>query len=60
VLNRANKGGAGLGLYQLISKSDLVIFNVEADKKTEVIALFNTDPKLAKIHKTPSFHFFYK
>ncbi len=61
-LNSLNgpKGGAGLGLFQLIATSDLVIFNVNPKRKTEVIALFSIDPRANKVKKTPSFHFFYR
>jgi CRP-like cAMP-binding protein len=55
-----SKGGAGLGLFQLIATSDLVVFNVNTGRKTEVIALFSTDPKVARVKKKPSFHFFYR
>ncbi|MCB0415685.1 MAG: cyclic nucleotide-binding domain-containing protein [Bdellovibrionales bacterium] len=53
----ANKGGAGRGLHQIIENSDLVVFNVSQSLRTEVIALFNVDPKLSA-DKNPSFHFF--
>ena len=52
-----DKGGAGRGLHQIIENSDLVVFNVRPRNKTEVIALFNMDPKSAG-EKHPSFHFF--
>ena len=52
-----NKGGAGRGLHQIIENSDLVVFNIHKNKKTEVIAIFNMDPKHSK--KGPSFHLFY-
>lgn len=51
------KGGAGRGLHQIIENSDLVVFNVTPNVKTEVICLFNVDPKQAGA-KHPSFHFF--
>lgn len=56
----AEKGGAGMGLFQLIGTSDLVIFNVSPRVKTEVIALFNIDLKISKSIKYPSFHYFFQ
>jgi hypothetical protein len=53
------KAGAGRGLHQIVENSDLVVFNLESGKKTEVIALFNVDVKTATT-KTPSFHLFLK
>tara|TARA_A100001015_G_C15044018_1_gene742040 strand:+ start:1207 stop:2967 length:1761 start_codon:yes stop_codon:yes gene_type:complete len=52
------KGGAGRGLFMLIQNSDLVVFNVKPNEKTEVIALINVDNKNVKIEKTPTFHYF--
>ena len=51
------KGGAGRGLHQIIENSDLVVFNVEAGVRTEVISLMNVDPKMQG-DKSPSFHLF--
>lgn len=51
------KGGAGRGLHQIIENSDLVVFNVLPEKRTEVIALFHADLKTANQQHT-SFHFF--
>ncbi|MGK5093123.1 response regulator [Deltaproteobacteria bacterium TL4] len=53
-----NKGGAGRGLFQIIEASDLVIINVKAGVKTEVITLFNIDPNKPKTSQTTSFHYF--
>jgi CRP-like cAMP-binding protein len=50
------KGGAGRGLQQILSNTDLVVFNVRAGKTTEVIAYFNLDPN--KKEAPRSFHFF--
>jgi hypothetical protein len=59
-LNEAeNKGGAGMGLHQMIEASSLTIFNIHRDLKTEVICLFNVDLKEAKKLANSSFHFFY-
>lgn len=54
---RADKGGGGRGLHQIIENSDLVVFNIDPGKRTEVIALFNTDQKSAA-HRNPNLHFF--
>jgi len=54
-----NKGGAGRGLHQIVENSDLVVFNVDPGKKTEVIALFNVEVK-ESTHQNPSFHLFIK
>jgi CRP-like cAMP-binding protein len=54
---RADKGGGGRGLHQIIENSDLVVFNIDMGKRTEVIALFNADQK-ASPHRNPNLHFF--
>ncbi len=54
---RTDKGGGGRGLHQIIENSDLVVFNIDPGSRTEVIALFNVDPKLAVI-RNPNLHFF--
>ena len=51
------KGGAGRGLHQIIENSDLVVFNIRPRFQTEVIALFNVDPKESRVN-FPSFHLF--
>lgn len=56
---KENKGGAGRGLHQIVECSDLVVFNVEPGKKTEVIALFHVDVK-KRVQQNPSFHLFWK
>ena len=53
----SGKGGAGRGLHHIINNSDLVVFNVRANAKTEVIALFSLDPN-AKDESPRQFHFF--
>lgn len=53
----ANKAGGGRGLYQIIENSDLVVFNIKPGVRTEVIAIFNVDPKEVR-QKYPSFHLF--
>lgn len=52
------KGGAGRGLHQIIESSDLVVFNVRKNVRTEVVALFHLDPKAVVEGAKPSFHFF--
>ncbi len=58
--NPQEKGGAGRGLHQIIESSDLTIFNVKKNIKTEVICLFNIDSHLQKNFRKPSFHYFFK
>ncbi|MBT4762689.1 MAG: cyclic nucleotide-binding domain-containing protein [Bdellovibrionaceae bacterium] len=53
-----HKGGAGRGLHQIIEGADQVIFNLHANVKTEIIALFNVDHQGSE-HSTPSFHIFH-
>jgi CRP-like cAMP-binding protein len=53
----AEKGGAGRGLHQIVENSDLVVFNLYPRSSTEVIALFNVDPK-ERTESFPSFHLF--
>ncbi len=53
-----NKGGAGRGLHQIIEGSDLVVFNITAGKKTEIISIFHVDPK-DTMENQKSFHIFY-
>ncbi|MEO0337223.1 MAG: hypothetical protein AAF202_12575, partial [Pseudomonadota bacterium] len=52
-----NKGGAGRGLHMIIETSDLVVFNLRPNHRTEVIALFHVDPKSVQ-DQDPTFHFF--
>ncbi len=54
---RKDKGGGGRGLHQIIENSDLVVFNIDPKKRTEVIALFNADQKSA-VARNPNLHFF--
>lgn len=54
---RTDKGGGGRGLHQIIENSDLVVFNIDPGSRTEVIALFNADPKSA-VKRNPNLHFF--
>ncbi len=57
--SRQNKGGAGRGLHQIVENADLVVFNVEPKRATEVIALFNVEVN-ERPHQNPSFHLFIK
>ena len=52
------KGGAGRGLHMIVESSDLVIFNVQPGRRTEVIALFNLDPRAKDEEAAPLFHYF--
>jgi CRP-like cAMP-binding protein/CheY-like chemotaxis protein len=56
---KGKKAGAGRGLHQIVENSNLVVFNIDPGKKTEVIALFNAENKEAA-GKNPSFHLFIK
>ena len=53
-----HKGGAGRGLFQIMTTCDLVVFNVKPHVRTEVIAIFNIDPNKPKSEKKTSFHYF--
>ncbi len=53
------EGGAGLGLFQIMEMSDLLVINVKPRLKTEVIALFNIDPNKPKTNSNKSLHYFY-
>ncbi|MBX7231163.1 MAG: cyclic nucleotide-binding domain-containing protein [Bdellovibrionales bacterium] len=54
----AHKGGAGRGLHQIVENSDLVVFNLHNQRRTEVVALFNVDIKAEKGESI--FHLFIK
>lgn len=55
---KKSKGGAGLGLYQILSTADLVVLNVKKKVRTEVIALINVNPDRRQRKKMSSFHYF--
>ena len=57
-VQETGKGGAGRGLHMIIEHSDLVVFNVQKNVRTEVIALFNLDARAVVEGAKPSFHFF--
>ncbi len=56
---RAGKGGAGRGLFMMVERTDLLIFNVELGVRTEVIALINIRKHYQKLDVPSSFHLFY-
>ncbi|MBF0239843.1 MAG: hypothetical protein HQM12_19250 [SAR324 cluster bacterium] len=55
---KMNKGGAGLGLFQIMSASDLFVINVKPGVRTEVIVVFNIDPDKPKNTPSTSFQYF--
>lgn len=50
------KGGAGRGLFMITENSELVIYNIAPKSRTEVVALFDLNPRKDK--KTTSLHYF--
>ncbi len=54
--SQPGKAGAGRGLFQIVETSDLTIFNLKPNARTEVISLFFLDPNLKEVN--PSFHIF--
>jgi len=54
----AEKGGAGKGLHMIVANSDFVVFNVKANKKTEVICFFQLERSKDEETK-PTFHLFF-
>lgn len=55
-----SKAGAGLGLRLIVENSDLVVFNIKKDIRTEVIAFFNVDRKAENTFEHPVFHLCYE
>ena len=55
-----SKGGGGHGLHLMVESTDLLIFNVRKDTKTEVIALFQIGKTGSSDGNNPSFQFFYE
>jgi hypothetical protein len=53
-----NKGGAGRGLHQIIENTDITVFNVKKNVRTEVICLFNLEPAKDR-EQIPTFHYFF-
>lgn len=55
------KGGAGKGLFMIVSNSDLTVFNVDPGQRTEVVCLFELDKKQQEdLPAMPSFHFYFR
>ena len=54
----AEKGGAGKGLYMIITTSDFVVFNVKPQKRTEVICFFQLE-RTQNEESQPTFHLFF-
>jgi sigma-B regulation protein RsbU (phosphoserine phosphatase) len=51
-------GGAGLGLYMIYNHSNQMIFNYKRNKRTEVIALIDSNKRFKKYReRITSFHF---
>ncbi len=50
------KGGGGMGLFQIMKAADLLVTNIKAGKKTEIIALLNVHEKSTL--KGQCFHYF--
>ncbi len=54
----AEKGGAGMGVYQTLENSDMLVFNIKRGFKTEVIALFYLDAAIQKNLSGKAFHYY--
>lgn len=54
----SHKGGAGKGLHMIVANSDFVVFNVKAQKKTEVICFFQLERNKEE-EPRPTFHLFF-
>ncbi len=54
------KSGAGRGLHQMVESSDLVVFNVKKDYRTEVIAIYNIESAATRKEVYPSLHYFFR
>ena len=52
------KGGGGMGIFQILSSSDLVIVNVKDGVKTEFVSLINVISHSKTDRHTTSFQFF--
>jgi CRP-like cAMP-binding protein len=60
-INNPEKGGAGKGLYLIVSNSSQTIFNVERQARTEVVCLFDLDRKNHDPQSdSPSLHYYFK
>ena len=55
----SKKGGAGLGLFKILYSSHSLVCNIEAQKRTEVIALIDAHHQIRDFSKMPrSVHYF--
>lgn len=54
-----DKGGAGRGLHQIVSSSDLSVFSVQKSYRTEVLCLWDLEKANQKEEITPTFHYFF-
>lgn len=52
------KAGGGMGLFQILAASDLLIVNVKPGIRTEFISLINVASKAKSDHQSISFQFF--
>lgn len=57
--NGEEKGGGGHGIYIITQSASLIVFNVKEGSRTEVIALFDLEPKTNQGPRTSSLHYFY-
>jgi CheY-like chemotaxis protein len=57
-LQGPDKGGAGVGLYQIMEMSALVVINVRKSVRTEIIVLLHVDPEHRARNLQTSFHYF--
>lgn len=56
----SSKGGAGKGLFMIVSNSDLTVFNIQKGRRTEVICLFELEKRARELPDNISpFHFYY-
>lgn len=53
-----NKGGGGHGVFIILRSANMTIFNVQKGVSTEVITLFDLEPKQSGKQKTSSFQYF--
>ena len=52
------KAGGGMGIFQILSSSDLVVVNVKEGEKTEFVSLINVLSHVKSDRHTTSFQFF--
>jgi DNA-binding response OmpR family regulator len=58
-LQGTSKGGAGIGLFQIMEAAALLVINVRPHVKTEVIVLLHVDPDQRASNAATSFHYFF-